>query len=70
MRNYLVLILFVLVFKISYSQFNEKELSFTFENVSHLEALQKINSDTDYQIYYLQNWFTDSLIQKNIPMKI
>ncbi|MER3319211.1 MAG: TonB-dependent receptor plug domain-containing protein [Allomuricauda sp.] len=69
MRNCFVLMLCVTVFNVSYSQFSNEDLSFTFNNISRSEALDQINAGSNFEIYYLKDWFTDSLIQKNYVNK-
>ena len=69
MRNYLIFGLFALASQLSFSQFSEKELSISFDSISRPEALGKINSETAYHIYYQENWFSDSLIQKTYNNK-
>ncbi|MDF0707840.1 TonB-dependent receptor [Flagellimonas okinawensis] len=69
MRKCLVLILFALVSKAAHSQVGDKEISITFDNISRAEAFEQINSSSDFKIFYLKDWFTDSLIQKSFVRK-
>lgn len=59
------LILFVLFFEMSFSQTKGENLSIDFSGLTRVQALDKINLETDYKVYFLKNWFTDSLLQKN-----
>lgn len=63
MKNYLILILLILVCIESYAQVND-EHTFSFQNISRLKALREIDSTTNYQVYFQENWFSDSLVQK------
>ncbi|MEC8831929.1 MAG: carboxypeptidase-like regulatory domain-containing protein, partial [Bacteroidota bacterium] len=64
-----MLILFALVSKAAHSQVGDKEISITFDNISRAEAFEQINSSSDFKIFYLKDWFTDSLVQKSFVRK-
>src|SRR5690606_1195161 len=69
MRYILFLLLFVFYFQQSHSQASNGDLTFNFVGISKVEALERINSETDFQVYFLKEWFSDSPIQKSYVNK-
>lgn len=65
MKHFLPLILFFLLHISSFSQTKERNLTIDLTGLTRAEALDRINLETDFKVYFLKDWFTDGLIQKS-----
>lgn len=64
-----ILLLFGFCCQQSYSQSSDGDLSFNFNGISTADALERISTETDFHVYFLKEWFSDSPIQKNYVNK-
>lgn len=58
-----LLFVFVLFsFSLTYGQRTDDKISISFDNVSKLEVIKKIEEKSNYQFYFMDNWLDDTLI--------
>jgi len=62
-RKLFIIILFLTLVQFTYSQ-STKRISIRFENITHLEALLKLEKEAGYTFYFDKEWFDASLISQ------
>lgn len=62
-RLFSIIILLLGVYQFGYSQIKtNEEVSIEFNNLTIAQVIEKLEENTNYQFFYLDNWFDDKLI--------
>ncbi|MCP2026826.1 hypothetical protein L1276_001970 [Flavobacterium sp. HSC-32F16] len=62
MRSLITTIIFLIFSQLSFSQDKNSAISIEFSNISRTAALQKIEANSKYKIYYQEGWFENNVL--------